>query len=108
VSCERFAGGFICGRSRMKKSKKKKPEKPKLMLVIGRIYLVKRYYTGDFRAKCCDSLERSVRLKVTDPMSSTVAIGDELEIPFVHAEFIPAVVVEFQKPVEQPFQRSAG
>jgi hypothetical protein len=78
--------------------------KPKFTLTIGRVYVVKRYYTGDFRARCCESLDRSVRLKVTDPMRSNVAIGDELEIPFVHAEFIPAIVEEYKKPHEERFK----
>jgi hypothetical protein len=34
-------------------------------------------------------------------MRSTLAIGDEIEIPFVHAEFIPAIVEEFKKPIEE-------
>jgi hypothetical protein len=74
---------------------------PQCVLVVGRIYVVKRYYTGDFRAKCCDSLDRSARLKVTDPMRSTLQVDDEIEIPFVHAEFIPAIVEEFKKPIEE-------
>ncbi len=82
-------------------SRKKKPsvvQKPALVLAVGRIYLVKRYYTGDFRARCCDSLLKTARLKVTDPMNSSVQVDDELEIPFVHAEFIPALVVDFTGP----------
>lgn len=98
--CERFAGGFICGsRSTMKKKQafKGKREKPILTLAVGRIYLVTRYWTGDFRAKCCESLFKTVKLKVTDPMKSSLKPGDELEIPFVHAEFIPAIVQDFKK-----------
>ena len=77
------------------------PVKPALTLTIGRVYAVKNYYTGDFRARCCESLLRSVRLKVTDPMRSTLQVNDEIEIPFVHAEFIPAIVEEFKKPIEE-------
>jgi hypothetical protein len=84
-------------RIKSKPYKGRTPAKPKLTLAVGRIYLVKRYYTGDFRARCCDSLERSVRLKVTDPMkSATLKVDDEIEIPFVHAEFIPAIVEKFR------------
>jgi hypothetical protein len=100
VKCERFAGGFICGRSNVRRRKKPtKPEKPQLTLAIGRIYLVKRYHTGDFRAKCCESLEKSVRLKVTDPMNSTLEQNAEIEIPFVHAEFIPALVQDLKQTI---------
>lgn len=81
--------------------KKKKAVKPLLTLAVGRIYLVKRYHTGDFRAKCCDSLLKSVRLKVTDPMKTSLQVDDEMEIPFVHAEFIPSIVEEFKKPIDQ-------
>jgi hypothetical protein len=77
------------------------PQKPKLTLAIGRIYLVKRYYTGDFRARCCESLDRSVRLKVTDPMKTTLQVDDEIEIPFVHADFIPALVQDLKKIIEE-------
>jgi hypothetical protein len=82
-------------------------EKPKVTLVVGRIYLVKRYYTGDFRARCCDSLLRSVRLKVTDPMKSSLQVDDEIEIPFVHAEFIPALVQDIKKAIEKRNEASA-
>jgi hypothetical protein len=75
------------------------PEKPKLTLAVGRIYLVKRYYTGDFRARCCDSLMKSVRLKVTDPMKTTLQVDDEIEVPFVHAEFIPALVQDLKQTI---------
>jgi hypothetical protein len=110
VKCERIAGGFICGRSTVKNRAFKgvharTPVKPKLTLAIGRIYLVKRYYTGDFRAKCCESLATSVRLKVTDPMHSTLEQNAEIEIPFVHAEFIPALVQDIKKTIEA---RAAG
>jgi hypothetical protein len=77
------------------------PVKPALTLAIGRVYVVKGYYTGDFRARCCESLLRSARLKVTDPMRSTLQVDDEIEIPFVHADFVPAIVEEFQKPREE-------
>lgn len=76
--------------------KKKRIEKPKFTLAIGRIYLVTRYHTGDFRARCCDSLLKSVRLKVTDPMSSNLYVDQEIEIPFVYAEFLPAVMEKYQ------------
>jgi hypothetical protein len=81
--------------------KKRKFVQPPLTLAIGRVYLVKRYYTGDFRAKCCESLQKSVRLKVTDPMKTEFEVGAEIEIPFVHAEFIPAIVEDFKKPVTE-------
>lgn len=102
MKCERIAGGFVCGRSTVKNRAFKgvharTPEKPNLTLAVGRIYLVKHYHTGDFRAKCCDSLLKTVRLKVTDPMSTSLQVGDELEIPFVHAEFIPALVQDITK-----------
>jgi hypothetical protein len=83
-------------------------EKPQKSLTIGRVYVVKRYYTGDFRARCCESLLRTVRLKVTDPMKSTLQVGDELEIPFVHAEFISAIVEEYKNPVEERFRIGEG
>jgi hypothetical protein len=83
-------------------------EKPKFTLTIGRVYAVKGYYTGDFRARCCESLGRSARLKVTDPMKSTLQVDDEIEIPFVHADFIPAIVEEFKKPVEDRFRYRIG
>lgn len=86
-----------------KRGSKKRVEKPKFTLTIGRTYVVKGYHTGDFRAKCCDSLGRSARLKVTDPMRSSLSVDDEIEIPFVHAEFIPAIVEDFQKPIAQRF-----
>jgi hypothetical protein len=108
MKCERIAGGFICGRTTVKSRpyKGKTPQKPKLVLAVGRIYLVRRYYTGDFRAKCCESRFQSVRLKVTDPMKTSLQVDDELEIPFVHAEFIPALVEEFKKPIaEREFNR---
>jgi hypothetical protein len=71
-------------------------EKPAFVLAIGRVYLVKRYHTGDFRGKCCDSLKFSAKFKVTDPMKSALAVGDELEISFKLAEFIPAIVEDFK------------
>lgn len=106
MKCQSIAGGFICGRSTVRNRAFKgvharTPVKPKLTLAIGRIYLVKRYYTGDFRAKCCESLEKSVRLKVTDPMNTTLEQNAELEIPFVHAEFIPALVQDIKKIVDE-------
>lgn len=85
--------------------KKKKATKPPYVLVVGHIYLVRGYHTGDFRAKCCDSLLKTVRLKVTDPMKAALQVDDEIEIPFVHAEFIPALVQDVQKVIEQ---RAAG
>jgi hypothetical protein len=72
-------------------------EKPKFVLAIGRVYLVTRYYTGDFRGKCCDSLKRSAKFKVTDPMRSTLQVDDEIEVPFVHGEFLPAIVEDFKR-----------
>lgn len=79
--------------------KKKKLIKPELTLAIGRIYRVSGYWTGDFRAKCCDSLLRTVKLKVTDPMNTVLQVDDELEVAFAHAEFLPALVEQFQKPI---------
>lgn len=80
------------------RSKKRPSENPKYTLTIGRIYVVKGYHTGDFRAKCCDSLARCARLKVTDPMRSGLRVDDEVEIPFVHAEFLPAIVEDMRGP----------
>ena len=115
MKCERIAGGFVCGRrSTVRQSQAFKgrgvhartPQKPKLTLTVGRIYLVKRYYTGDFRARCCDSLATSVRLKVTDPMKTSLQVDEEIEIPFVHGEFIPALVQDIKKIVdERPAER---
>ena len=81
--------------------RKKKPLKATLTLAVGRIYRVKGYWTGDFRAKCCDSLLKTVKLKVTDPMNTTLQVDDELEVAFAHAEFLPALIEHFQKPIEQ-------
>jgi len=78
-------------------SKFKRPTKAEFVLTIGRVYLVKRYHTGDFRAKCCESLKFSAKFKVTDPLKSTLAIDDELEISFKLAEFIPAIVEDFRE-----------
>lgn len=78
-------------------SKPKRAEKPQLVLAIGRVYLVTRYHTGDFRGKCCDSLKFSAKFKVTDPMKSTLAIDDELEISFKLAEFLPAIIDDFAR-----------
>jgi hypothetical protein len=108
MKCERFAGGFVCGGSTVKSRAfkgKGSPEK-QLTLVVGRIYLVKRYYTGDFRARCCESLDKSVRLKVTDPMKTTLQVDEEIEVPFVHADFIPALVQDIKKVIdERPAER---
>jgi hypothetical protein len=84
-------------------SKKKALAKPAFTLTIGRIYVVKGYHTGDFRAKCCDSLTKTARLKVTDAMRSSLHVDDEIEIPFVHAEFLPSIVEQFQKPIAERF-----
>jgi hypothetical protein len=86
-----------------KKPKRRQPGKfaPKYTLAIGRIYLVKGYWTGNFRAKCCDSLALTAKVKVTDPMNTELNIDDEMEISFANAEFLPAVLEEFQKPIEE-------
>jgi hypothetical protein len=83
------------------KSKLKRPFKPQLVLAIGRVYLITRYHTGDFRGECYASLELSAQFKVTDPMKSTLQVGDEIEIPFQLAEFLPAIIEQFQKPIQE-------
>ena len=93
---------------RRRKGYRNKKTAPKLVLAVGRIYLVRGYHIGDFRARCCDSLERSVRLKVTDPMKTSLQVDDELEIPFVHAEFIPALVEDFKKPITERYRIGEG
>jgi len=73
---------------------------PELVLAIGRLYLVTRFHTGDFRGRCLESLFRSARFEVTDPMKSSLHLCDQIEIPFKHAEFLPVVIEQFQKIVE--------
>lgn len=82
-----------------------KKQEVQTIVFAGRVYLVKRYFTGDFRGTCRGSLSKSALFTVTDAMKSSLAIGDEIEIPFVHAEFIPALCEDLRGESREEFER---
>lgn len=79
-----------------KGSKKNKSFRPKITLAIGRVYAVKGYWTGEFRGECRESRNVDALMRVTDPMKTELNVGDDLEIAFTLAEFMPAIVEDFQ------------
>jgi hypothetical protein len=83
-------------RNRFKK--KNKAAIPRLVLEIGRVYLVTKYHTGNFRGKVIATGNQTASLQVVDAMKTELQVGALLDVWLCHAEFTATVFEQFQGP----------
>jgi hypothetical protein len=81
-------------RNRFKK--KQKAAVAKLVLEIGRVYLVQRYHTGNFRGKVIATGALTANLQVVDAMKTELTVGSLIDVWLCHAEFTATVFEQFQ------------